>query len=205
MRRYAIAALVSAIGLLLLADFLVANDTLHAVAGVALDAVILVAAGAALAAGGSLALRRGRDLVARRGDPVGAAAVLVGIVAVLVAGLRPGAAGVGDPAVTWIVAALVIPIGATLFAILFLSTLTAMRRAVARRDREATAIVIAAAAVLVLLLPFGGGAGAWMADAAAWLLAGPIGAVLRGILIGVAILAAVVAARTLLGVAGGDD
>ena len=205
MRRYAIAALVSAIGLLLLADFLISNDTLHAVAGIAIDAVILVAAGAALAAGASLALRRGRDLVARRGDPVGAAAVLAGIAVVLVAGLRPGAAGVEDPAVSWIVAALLIPIGATLFAILFLSTLTAMRRAVGRRDREATAMVVAAVVVLVLLLPFGGDVGAWMADAATRLLAGPIGAVLRGVLIGVAILAAVVATRTLLGVGSSDD
>ena len=205
MRQYAIAALVSAIGLLLLADFLIANDTLHAVAGIAIDAVILVAAGAALAAGASLALRRGRDLVARRGDPVGAAAVLAGIAVVLAAGLRPGAAGAEDPAVTWIVAALLIPIGATLFAILFLSTVTAMRRAVGRRDREATAMVVAAVVVLVLLLPFGGNAGTWMADAATWLLGGPIGAVLRGVLIGVAILAAVVATRTLLGVGASDD
>jgi protein-S-isoprenylcysteine O-methyltransferase Ste14 len=80
-----------------------------------------------------------------------------------------------------------------------------MRRAVGRRDREATAMVLAAVVVLVLLLPFGGDVGARMADAATWLLASPIGAVLRGVLIGVAILAAVVAARTLLGVGASDD
>jgi hypothetical protein len=66
-------------------------------------------------------------------------------------------------------------------------------------------MVIAATAVLVLLLPLGGAAGAWMADAAAWLLEGPIGAVLRGILIGVAAFASVVAARVLLGVGAGDE
>jgi hypothetical protein len=66
-------------------------------------------------------------------------------------------------------------------------------------------MVIAAAAVVALLLPLGGEVGAGMADAAAWLLAGPIGAVLRGVLIGVAILAAVVAARTLLGIGASDD
>ena len=42
---------------------------------------------------GALALRRGSDLWRRRGDPIGAALVLAGMAAVLVAGLRPGADG----------------------------------------------------------------------------------------------------------------
>lgn len=205
MRRFAVPALVSVIGLLLLADLLIVNDTLAAVAVVAVDVLILIGAGAALAAGASLVLRRGRDLVVRRGDPVGAAAVLIGFGVVVVAGLRPGSTGAGDPALGWIVAALMIPIGATLFAILFGSTLGAMRRAVMSRDPRATIMVIAATAVVALLVPLGGQVGAGMADAAAWLLAGPIGAVLRGVLIGVAILAAVVAARTLLGIGASDD
>lgn len=205
MRRFALPALVSVIGLLLLADLLVVNDTLAAVAGAAVDALILISAGAALAAGASLALRRGRDLVVRRGDPVGAVAVLIGLGVVLVAGLRPGSAGASDPAVGWIVAALLVPIGATLFAVLFGSTLGAMRRAVLSRDPRATVMVIAATAVVALLLPFGGDVGAGMAGAAAWLLSGPIGAVLRGVLIGVAVLAAVVAARTLLSIGAADD
>jgi hypothetical protein len=204
-RRFALPALVSVIGLLLLADLLVVNDTLAAVAGVAVDVLILIGAGAALAAGASLLLRRGRDLVARRGDPVGAAAVLIGFGVVVVAGLRPGSAGAGDPALGWIVAALMIPIGATLFAILFTSTLGAMRRAVLSRDPRATVMVISATAVVALLVPLGGSVGAGLADAAAWLLSGPIGAVLRGVLIGVAILAAVVAARTMLGIGASDD
>jgi hypothetical protein len=169
------------------------------------EAAIIVAAGAALGAGASLGLRRGTDIWARRGDPVGAIAVLGGMAAVLVAGLRPGASGSGDPAVGWIVAALLVPIGASLFALLFLSTLSAMRRSVARRDRESTVLVVAAIVVLVLLLPIGGGVGSWLAGAGEWLLAYPIGAVLRGILIGVAILAAVLGARTLLGMGASDD
>jgi hypothetical protein len=124
---------------------------------------------------------------------------------VLVAGLRPGATGAADPAVTWIVGALIVPIGATLFALLFASTLNAMRRSVEHRDRDATILVVAALFVLLLLLPVGGGVGAWLVGAADWVLAVPVGAVLRGILIGVAILAAVLGARTLLGVGGSDD
>jgi hypothetical protein len=204
-KRFAFPALVLSIGVLLLADFLIVNESLGDLAAVAIDAAIIVAAGAALAAGASLAVRRGTDLWARRGDPIGAVAVLAGMGAVLVAGMRPGATGAGDPAVGWIVGALIIPIGATLFALLFVTTLAAMRRSVERRDREATVLVVAAVVVLVLLLPLGGGVGAWLVDAAGWVLAVPVGAVLRGILIGVAVLAAVLGARTLLGVGSSDE
>jgi hypothetical protein len=204
-KRFTIPALVLVVGLLVLADLLIVNESLSGVARVAIDAAILVAAGAALAAAASLAIRRAGDLWARRGDPVGAVAVLAGMAAVLVAGLRPGASGASDPAVGWIVAALIVPIGATLFALLFTSTLAAMRRSAARRDRESIVLVAAATVVLVLLLPLGGEIGAWLAGSAGWVLAFPVGAVLRGMLIGVAILAAVLGARTLLGVGPSDE
>jgi hypothetical protein len=204
-RRVTIPALVIVVGLLILVDLLIVNESLASVTTLVIDAVIVVAAGAALAAGGSLGLRRARDLWERRGDPIGAVAVLIGMALVLVAGLRPGASGVTDPAVGWLVVALMVPIGATLFALLFWTTLAAMRRSIAHRSREAVVMVIAAVVVLILLLPIGGPAGEPMANAASWILAVPIGAVFRGMLIGIAILAAVLAARTLLGVGSTDE
>jgi hypothetical protein len=108
--------------------------------------------------------------------------------------------------VGWIVGAHVIPLGATLFALLFTTTLGAMRRSLdGGTNREATVLVAAAVIVLALLVPLGGGAGGWLASAASWVLAVPVGAVLRGVLIGVAILAAVLGARTLLGVGPSDE
>lgn len=205
MKRATIPALVVVVGVLVLADLLLVNDSLSELAGVAIDAAILVAAGAALAAVASLAVRRARDLWRRRGDPIGAALVLAGMAAMLIAGLRPGAAGATDPAVGWLVAALLIPIGATLFGLLFVTTLAASRRSLASRSREATVLVGAALVVLLTLLPIGGVVGERLSDAAGWALAVPIGAVFRGMLIGVAILAAVFAARTLLGVGATDE
>jgi hypothetical protein len=204
-RRPILAALIIVVGLLLLADFLVVNEGLAEIAALAISAAILVAAGAALAGAASLALRRGGDLWRRRGDPVGALLVLLGIGTVLVAGFRPAATGAADPVVGWIVAALVLPIGATLFGLLFVSTLGASRRSLAARSPEAVVIVGVALVTVVLLLPFGGTVGAWLADAASWTLAVPIGAVFRGILIGIAVMAAVVAARTLLGIGTADE
>lgn len=205
MTRATIPALVVVVGVLLLADLLLVNESLAELAGIAIDAAILVAAGAALAAAAALALRRGRDLWRRRGDPIGAALVLLGLGAMLALGLRPGAAGAADPAVQWLVSALLIPIGASLFGLLFVTTLAASRRSLASGGREATLLVGAALIVLALLLPLGGPAGAWLSGAASWVLAVPVGAVFRGMLIGVAILAAVFAARTLLGVGATDE
>jgi len=204
-RRPVVAALVIVVGILLLADFLVVNESLGEIAGLVIDAVILVAAGAALAGVVSLAWRRGYDLWRRRGDPIGAILVLVGIAAMLVAGLRPGAEGAGDPAVGWLVAALLAPIAATLFGLLFVTTIVAARRSLSGGARDAVLLVAAALVTLVLLLPVGGEVGDWLAQAAGWTLAVPVAAVFRGLLLGIAILAAVFAARTLLGIGATDD
>jgi hypothetical protein len=203
-RRPTLVIPVVAIGLLLLVDYLVVNESVATAADLLIQAAIFVAAGAALAAVASLAIRRAGDLWRRRGDPVAAGLVLVGMAVVLVAGLRPGAGGAADPAVGWIVAALLVPIGASLFGLLFVTTLAAARRSVAQRNREATVLVAIALVTLILLLPLGGTVGAWLAGAAGWVLAVPIDAVFRGLLLGIAVTAAVVAARTMLGVGSTD-
>lgn len=205
MRRPTIPALVIAVGVLVLADFLVVNRALGDVAGLVIDAAIVVAAGAALAGVGALALRRAGDLWRRRGEPIGAALVLVGMAAVLAAGLRPGAGGASDPAVGWLVSALMLPIGATLFGLLFVTTLSAARRSVDSGSREALVLVGSAVILLILLVPISGTLGDALAAAADWALEVPIGAVFRGILIGVAVLVAVFGARTLLGIGSTDE
>ncbi len=205
MRRPILAALVVVVGVLLLADFLVVNESLGEIARLLVDAVILVAAGASLAGVAALAWRRGRDLWRRRGDPVGAIMVLAGMGAMLVAGLRPGGGGTSDPAVAWLIGALLVPIAASLFGLLFVTTLAAARRSLASGRRDAILLVATALITLVLLLPLGGQAGTVLGEAADWALAVPVSAVFRGLLIGVAILTAVFAARTLLGIGASDD
>ena len=206
MRRSALTALVVVVGVLLLVDFLVVNASLGELAMLIVDAAILVAAGAALAGVAALAIRRGGDVWRHRGDPVGAVLVLLGMAAMLVAGLRPGGGGAADPAVQWLLVALLIPIGSTLFGLLFVTTLAAARRSLTGpRSREAIVLVGAAIVAVLLLLPLGGAAGAALSDAAGWSLAVPIGAVFRGLLIGIAVLAAAFAARTLLGIGSADE
>ena len=198
-------ALIVVVALLLVADLLIVNEALGELAGLFIDASILISAGGALAGVAALAMRRGGDIWRRRGDPVGAALVLVGIGAMLVAGLRPGATGAEDGAVQWLVVALLVPIAATLFGLLFVTTLAAGRTALASGHRDALVMVGAAVVVLITLLPLGGTVGAWLASASSWALAVPIGAVLRGLLIGVAVMAAVMAARTMFGIGPADE
>lgn len=193
------------VGLLLLVNFVVINPLLAGTAREVLRLVVVVAAAAAVAGALSLVLRHGSDLWRGRGDRAGSLVLLIALAAMLVAGFYPGSAGAADPAVRWLVAALLAPIVAALFALLFLFTLVAMRRAMLLRARQVTVMLAAAAAVVVLLLPLDGPAGTWLATAASWTTAVPIGGVFRGMLIGIAIATAVHAARILLAVDGADD
>jgi hypothetical protein len=204
-RRSVPATIIVLVGLLLLVNFVVINPLLAGVSREVLRLVVVVAAAAALAGVLALVLRHGSDLWRGRGDRAGSAVLLVGIAAMLVAGFYPGSVGAADPAVRWLVAALLAPMVAALFALLFLFTLLAMRRGMLLRSRQVTVMLAAAAVVVVLLLPLGGTAGEWLASAASWATAVPIGGVFRGLLIGVAIATAVHAARILLAVDGADD
>ena len=204
MRRSIPTAVVAVIGLILLADFMIANPSLDRLAGAVTEWILLLAAAAALTGGLALVTNHGRALLRPGADRLGSAVLLVGLLLMLVAGFRPGSLGSADPMTLWLVAALLAPLIATLFALLFFFVLAAIRRGLAVRGPETSLMILVALAVLVLLLPFGGHLGAWLAGAAEWSLNGPIGAVFRGILIGVAVMAAITAARMLLGVEGSD-
>jgi hypothetical protein len=204
-RRSLPATIVVVVGLLLLVNYAVINPLLAGVSEALLRLVALLAAGTALAGGLALVLRHGSDLLRRRGSVLEPAVLLVGMAAVLVAGLYPGSRGVADPAVRWLVGALLAPLVASLFAMLFVFLLIAMRQGMAIRSRQATVMLLAAGVVVVLLLPLGGQLGAGLAAAAGWALAVPIGGVFRGLLIGIAVVTAVHAARILLAVEAADD
>lgn len=205
MRRSLPAVLVVVIGLLLLVDFVIINPTVAVVSDVLLELIVLLAAAAAIAGAAALVLRHWTDLVERKADPISSLVLLAGFGVMVIAGFYPGSAGAADPAVRWLVAALLAPLIAALFALLFIFLLRALRRGVELRPRQTAVMLGGAAVVLVLLLPLGGAPGAWLAGAAGWALSVPIGGAFRGLLIGVAVVTAVSAARILLSVDGPDD
>jgi hypothetical protein len=204
-RRSVGTAIVVVVGLILLADALVANPSLDAIAGLLTDYLVLVAAGAALAGAIALFVRHGGDLLLRRGDRIGSGILLMGLITVLVLGLRPGSAGASDSALRWVVAALIVPIGASVGGLLVFFLLRGAERGMRINPREATLLVTLAAASAAMLLPLGGATGSFLADLSSWLLEGPVAAVFRGLLIGVASAAAITAARFLFGVEQRDE
>jgi hypothetical protein len=200
MRRSVPSVIVVVAGLLLLVNFIVINPLLAATSAALLELIVLLSAAAAVAGGIALGMRSVRQLAAGDTDRWGAAAVIGGLGAMLFAGFYPGSAGASDPAVRWLVAALLAPLVASLFALLFVFLLRAARRGVEMHPREIVVMLSAALAVVVLLLPLDGPVGSWLAAAAGWSQDVPIAAVFRGLLIGVGIATAVHAARILLAV-----
>jgi hypothetical protein len=198
MRRSLIAGVALVSGLLVLLDLLVVNPSLGAAAGALNELLVLLVAAAAVGGGATLVAHHLRSLASGGDDPTASIVLLVGMGAILLAGLRPGSAGSSDPVVLWLVAALLAPIAASLFALLFLFLLRAVRRGFALRYRETAVIAGAAAVVIVLLLPIGGQAGEWLAAGAGWVRAVPLAGVFRGLLIGTGVMVAVSAARSLL-------
>ena len=205
MRRSLPAVLLVVVGVLLLVDFVLINPTIATLASGALELVVLLAAAAALAGAVTLVLRHWTDLAERHRDPLGSGVLLAGFAVMLLAGFYPGSSGASDPAVRWLVAALLGPLIAALFAMLFFFLLSAARRGVTLRPRQTAVMLAAAAVVVVLLLPIGGQLGDSLAALAGWTMNVPIGGVFRGLLIGVAVLTAVHAARILLTVDGADE
>jgi hypothetical protein len=205
MRRSLITGVALVSGLLVLLDLLVVNPSLGGAAGALNELLVLLAAAAAVGGGATLVAHHARSLASGGDDPVGSIVLLVGMAAILVAGLRPGSAGSSDPVVLWLVAALLAPIAASLFALLFLFLLRAVRRGFALRFRETAVMAGAAAVVIVLLLPIGGQAGDWLSASAGWVRAVPLAGVFRGLLIGIGVMVAVSAARTLLALDRDDE
>ncbi len=198
MRRSLVAAVALVSGLLVLLDLLVVNPSLGDAAGALNELLVLLVAAAAVGGGATLVAHHARALASGGDDPIASIVLLAGMAAILLAGLRPGSSGSSDPVVLWLVAALLAPIAASLFALLFLFLLRAVRRGFALRFRETAVMAGAAAVVIVLLLPIGGQAGDWLTATASWVRAVPLGGVFRGLLIGVGVMIAVSAARSLL-------
>ena len=109
MRRSIPAVLVVVVGLVLLVDYVLINPTL---AGLASGLFTDRAPGRCrrLAGAATLVLRHWTDLAERRRDPLGSGVLLGGFAIMVLAGFYPGSTGASDPAVRWLVAALLAPL-----------------------------------------------------------------------------------------------
>ena len=204
-RRSAAVAAVILVGLVLLLDMLVVNPTLGSLAAALQELLVLVAAAAAVGGGAALAVRHLGGVLQPGGDRFGSVVVLVGMGAILVAGLRPGSSGTDDAVVRWLVASVLVPLVTALFAMLFFFLLAAARRGLRLKVRESAVMLGGMAIAVIFLMPVGGAPGDWLAAGGSWLRNVPVAGVFRGLLIGVAVLAAVQSTRILLGLDRVDE
>jgi hypothetical protein len=188
----------AAVGVLVLLDFFV--DLGPALGGLLVWATI-IAAFAMLLGLVNVARNHVRRIARREEGWIYSVALLLAAVAVLVAGLRPGSYGPGDPLVQWVFRYVLSPLAATFFSLLAFSLASAFFRTLRLRNLEATLVTVAAAIVLLGQVPV---TPLWsflkpIAQLQEWLLRVPAMAGIRAILIGAAIGAVTTAMRVILG------
>lgn len=189
-------ALAVACGMLALIDYYVADPLVDALgAGLAEGAVILAAFGLLVGVLNLLAVHAKR--AARRGrERPYSAVVVISLVATLVIGvLWPGSA-----AQQWVFRHLYFPLEATLGALLAFHIVSAAYRAFRIRSVEAAILLGSSLLALVVQLPVVGAAAPALAQVREWLLAVPLTAGVRGMVLGIALGTITTSLRILLAV-----
>jgi hypothetical protein len=201
LRRILPAALASATGLVVLAMLFTADPRLDAIGAYLIDTAVLVAA-FALLLGLLNVLRVQIGQIRDRRSGWAYSVVLIAVMLfVLAAGLLPlpdQPAGPSRPAVRWVFENVQAPIQASLSALLVFLIVSAAYRVLRVRTWESAvmlvvAVIVLAGQVLAGLVPV-------LPELRDWILAVPVAAGARGILLGVALGTVLTSIRLLLGV-----
>lgn len=193
------AAITAVVGIVVLANFFVRNASLRALQSTLLDWVMLLAA-VALLLGVLNIVRTHARKIGQRGEGWPYSIVLLAAVAaVLFFGIRSAAPGPAAPSVDWIFRNILVPLQATIFALLAFFVAFAAYRALRARNLESLILVVTALIVLVGQIPFAGDLWTALPRVKEWILAVPSTAGARGILLGAALGAVATGLRVLLG------
>jgi hypothetical protein len=188
-----------ACGLIVLLDFFLDVPTINTVGQTFVDWVVILAA-FALIVGVLNLMRVHMQKVRRRAGGWGYSIVLILAMWIVLA------LGILDPAgpesewVAWIFEHIQYPLQATIFALLAFFMVTAAYRAFRIRGWESIFFVAAGVIVLLGAIPFSQFFGSDLSEAREWIMAVPVVAGARGIILGVALATVVTGLRLLLGV-----
>ena len=201
LKRTIPAIIAIAVGVAVLATVFVSNPWLDAIGTYLLDTTIIVAA-FALVLGLLNVLRvHGRRIRERQSGSFYSAVLVVAMLLVLIVGLPPipnQPSGPSQPIVQWIFEYVQVPLQASFSALLVFFIVTAAYRLLRVRSPESAvmlivALIVLAGQVTVGLVPV-------LPDLRDWILAVPVVAGVRGILLGVALGVLLTSIRLLLGV-----
>lgn len=192
-------------GLTVLLDRFVSHPLVDAAASTLVDWAVLLAALALLAGLLNLALWHSRQVARPTGSRVALSrrlaslALVVILLITLAAGLLHPQ-GPASPLSSWLFQFLQAPLQATLFSLLAFYLLSASYRALrpgGPLGRWGMLVMLAATITMLAQLP--GEQSDWLLTARAWLVSGPTLAAVRGVLLGIALGAAVTGLRVVLG------
>jgi hypothetical protein len=183
-------------GVLAFADFFVPNQELDALGRVLLEGVTILAAFALLLGVLNLLGTHARKVAQDRTGRGYSLTLCLALVITLAVGLFSGGGG----ALRWLFEYVYAPLQATLTALLAFFLVSAAYRAFRLRSGHAVILVIASLLMLLAQLPFAGALSPYLPAVRDWMLAVPVTAAMRGILLGVALGSISTALRVLLAV-----
>jgi len=182
------------LGLLVLTDFFVAQPSIDALGAVLAEGATILAGFALLLGVINLLGVHGRR-IADRAQGRGFSLVLM---ASLLATLAVGAVLPGSTALTWIFDYLYHPLQTTMAALLAFFAVSAAYRAFRLRSVSAAIMLVTSLLMLLAQLPFSQAISPYLPVARDWVLAIPVTAGMRGILLGTALGTVATALRVLL-------
>lgn len=183
-------------GLIALVDFFVSDPLVDALGAGLADGVVILAGFALLF--GILNILRVHTARAVRGERDRGLSLL--LVLALVTTLTIGLVLPASAALDWVFTYLLVPLQSTMAGLLAFFIISAAYRAFRIRTFEAAILFATSIFVLVVQLPFIGGIVPYLAEVREWLLAVPVTAGVRGILLGIALGTITTSLRVLLAV-----
>jgi hypothetical protein len=190
----ALAAIVC--GFVALVDFFIPHPAIDAVGAALVEGVVILAAFALLLGLLNLITVHAQRISA--GEPHSRLSVV--LIVALGCTLALGVALPGSVALNWVFTYLYYPLQATMAALLAFFVVHAVYRAFQLRSVEAAILLVSGLLFLFLQMPFVAGLSPALPALRAWLLAVPVTAGMRGILLGIALGTIATALRVLLAV-----
>jgi len=202
MKRTLPLALIMFMGVLMMVQFFVPHPASVAVYDLSTKWIRIVSAFALVLGTGSLVLYHTDKLRRKREGWYYSVVTLVALVVTTVIGLGWGVKP-GSPLQNIIFQNLLVPLNASMFAILAFYMASAAYRAFRARTKEAALLLIAAFIVMLGMVPVGSALWGKLPDIAEWVLSVPNMAAKRAILFGVALGAIATSLKVILGIERG--
>ena len=183
-------------GVLAFADFMVPNAQIDAVGAVLLEGVVILSAFALILGVAHLLVTHARRL-ASAGQGRGASVVLI---VALVGSALVGLVWPGSVAQRWLFSNIYYPLQSTMAALLAFFAVSAAYRTFRLNHAGAAILLITSLVLFVTQLPFVGALSAYLPMLRDWIMAVPVTAAMRGIVLGIALGTIATSLRVLLAI-----